>query len=191
MRANPAGAIHVADMLNFVLPPKVARKVVEEVYVHSGIREVLSILQNRRWRPQKGFAARVLKFAAEDGGSLAKFRSRSSTRARRASHAPANLVAAAPAVPERTSRSPDCERSSERRSSASPTAGGRGSSPTPLGTMMSDKRLDVVVNKLGSMASAQSALEQKVDGIQGQLERLHALLEGKVSAWTPVAPSGP
>jgi len=78
MKMHPAGAVHVADMIQQakMMPSRVTRKVVEEIYVQAGIKDVLSILQTRRWRPPKGFAQRLRLFAEEELQSLERIRTR-------------------------------------------------------------------------------------------------------------------
>ena len=62
MRDHPAGALHVADQLRHLLPPKVAARVVMQIYQSCGLRDLLGILQ-RKWRPPKGLAARIRALA--------------------------------------------------------------------------------------------------------------------------------
>jgi len=82
MEGYPAGAIHVADVIaqGGVLPLNLANKTVEDIYTAAGIRDVLAMLFNKKWRPGKGFAARLKEFATLNNvgrrGSLIPARTR-------------------------------------------------------------------------------------------------------------------
>ena len=78
MRSYPAGAVHVADLMESVLPQKLAAQVTREIYDHSGLRELLSVLQpgSSKWRPLRGLAERLRRFAAEHEVTLARIRTK-------------------------------------------------------------------------------------------------------------------
>ena len=44
MRSHPTGAVHVADLMDSVLPSRMARQVTREIYDYSGVRQLLSIV---------------------------------------------------------------------------------------------------------------------------------------------------
>lgn len=75
MRSHPSGAVHVADLMDNVLPPKLAKQVTKEIYDYSGLRELLSALQpGGKWRPPKGLADKLRKLAVEHEAALARIR---------------------------------------------------------------------------------------------------------------------
>jgi hypothetical protein len=75
MRSHPAGAVHVADLMESVLPPKLAKQVCREIYDYSGLRELLVAFRpDGRWRPGKGVADKIRKMAIEQGTALEKLR---------------------------------------------------------------------------------------------------------------------
>eukprot|EP00966_Prymnesium_polylepis_P016700 385317-Prymnesium_polylepis.1 len=51
-----------------------ARKVVSDIYESAGVRQILSFFANRKWRPPKGFAKRLVKFAEEEATTLERLR---------------------------------------------------------------------------------------------------------------------
>lgn len=79
MRSHPAGAVHVADLMEAVLPAKLAQQVTREIYDYSGLRELLSFLLpgTGKWRPSRGLAVKLRRFAAENEHVLARIRARS------------------------------------------------------------------------------------------------------------------
>ena len=85
MRSHPAGAVHVADRVGTVLPSKMARQVAKEIYDYSGLRELLAMMKPGRWRPTKGLADKILKFAVESGQSshMRHLHNKATQRARR------------------------------------------------------------------------------------------------------------
>jgi len=80
MRSHPAGAMHVADVLGSELPPKMAQQVTNEIYEFSGLRalqlQVISLMRPQGWRPARGLAEKLRKFAAENEHVLARIRAR-------------------------------------------------------------------------------------------------------------------
>ena len=77
MRAHPAGAVHVADHVDGLLPPSLAKRVTRELYDYSGLRELLAVfMPDGKWRPPKGLADRIRRFAVEHEEQLARLRKR-------------------------------------------------------------------------------------------------------------------
>ena len=80
MRSHPTGAVHVADLMGEVLPPRLAKQVTKEIYDYSGLREMLAAFapsNDGKWRPRRGLAEKLRRFAAENANTLARIRARS------------------------------------------------------------------------------------------------------------------
>jgi len=81
MRSHPRAALHVADKLHSVMPRKLAQTAVQEIYDLTGLRELLELRSlHSRWRPPRGLAKKLLKFAAENGAELEFIRKRQAQR---------------------------------------------------------------------------------------------------------------
>ena len=81
MRSHPRAALHVADMLHTVMPRKLAQTAIQEIYDLTGLRELLELRSlHSRWRPPRGFAKKLLKFAAENVAELEAIRKRHAER---------------------------------------------------------------------------------------------------------------
>ena len=81
LRAHPRAALHVADMLYTVMPRKLAKTVIQEIYDLTELRELLELRSlHGRWRPKRGFAKKLMNFAAENGNELEAIRKRHEQR---------------------------------------------------------------------------------------------------------------
>jgi len=163
--------VHVADAINFLLPPKMARKVVAEIYEAAGMRQILSFFANRRWRPPKGFAARLHKFAEEESTTLARYRGKRhsqycgghrSTRQERGSgriSGGLNKEASRESVKESHSRTMDSVADEEFTLQGEPNGSfNRGST--------SERSSVQTIDDIGGLTRAHQSLEKKVDRLQ-------------------------
>eukprot|EP00327_Prymnesium_parvum_P000731 CAMPEP_0182847736 /NCGR_PEP_ID=MMETSP0006_2-20121128/28621_1 /TAXON_ID=97485 /ORGANISM="Prymnesium parvum, Strain Texoma1" /LENGTH=740 /DNA_ID=CAMNT_0024978097 /DNA_START=384 /DNA_END=2606 /DNA_ORIENTATION=- len=148
MRTHPAGSLHVADAIKDVLPAKLAPKVVASIYEASDIRKVLKLLQNRRWRPPKGFAARLKAYGEARKAPVSRLRgprrSIHDARSKRPSHTLDSSLLVA------------CNRSV--------------SDGTALIQKTARKSIENVESQIANLASAQSALQGKMMVMKGELE---------------------
>ena len=81
MRAHPAGAVHVADHVEHILPSTLAKRVTREIYDYSGLRELLAVfMPDGRWHPPKGLAERIKRLAIDHDDQLRRIRKRNQSQ---------------------------------------------------------------------------------------------------------------
>ncbi|KAL1528438.1 hypothetical protein AB1Y20_009785 [Prymnesium parvum] len=150
MKRHPAEAVQVADNLSSMLPPKVGRKVVADIYAAAGLREVLSILQNRKWRPPKGFAERLRKFAQEDATTLERLRQ--AQRQRKLRRSCSTSLASSQLL--------------QLHAEHAAAAAGEGEAPLSAHSV---GKLEAVTERLAAIASAHATLEEDMRQMQQQV----------------------
>ena len=158
MRSHPAGAVHVADHMDGLMPSALAKRVTREIYDYSGLRELLAVfMPDGKWRPPKGLAERIRRFAIDHEDQLTRIRKRQGRNQR-----PKTATDSARRISMQRNRN-SIDTSAEGAASGSFRDGGGGGASF---------RGDRMQRELLELASGQRRLEAKVD-------ELTALLAGK------------
>ena len=163
MKTHPAGAVHVADHMDSILPSSLAKKVTREIYDYSGLRELLKVfMPDGKWRPPKGLSERLRRFAVSHAEQLQRIRDREG-RSNKKPMSSSDVIA-----------SRERRASSQAESRKSDTGASFGSnSAAGLGSLRRD---------LSTLTSAHKDLAERVESgqarLEAKLEQLATLLGG-------------